>query len=88
MHNFAQIAEQFLEADAALRADSSIELGRVWGHLLASRDMRRQVGEAAQRLMESKRGATARAIEVIDELVAAGDRREPLAEGQSAPGQA
>lgn len=71
MHNFAQIAEQFLAADAALRADSSIELSRVWARLLESREMRDGVGEAARRLMESKRGATARAIEVIEEILAA-----------------
>lgn len=74
MQNFAQIAEQFLAADAALRADSSIELGRVWAHLLSSKELRDHVGQASQRLMESKRGATARAIQVIDELLRAGDR--------------
>lgn len=88
MQNFAQIAEQFLEADAALRADSSIELGRVWGHLLSSRELRQQVGGAAQRLMESKRGATARAIQVIDELLAAGDGSKQEAEGGTASGEA
>lgn len=76
MQNFAQIAEQFLEAEAALRADSSIELGRVWAHLLSSRELRTQVGAAAQRLMESKRGATARAIQVIDELLIASDDKK------------
>ncbi|HUX68682.1 MAG TPA: 3-deoxy-D-manno-octulosonic acid transferase [Terriglobales bacterium] len=66
MENFAQIAEQFLAAGAALRVGSALELGHVWQQLLNDEAMRARVGGAARRLLESQRGATGRALEAIE----------------------
>jgi 3-deoxy-D-manno-octulosonic-acid transferase len=71
MQNFAAIAEQFIRANAAMRADSSIELGNVCSRLLGDEAMRRRIGVAARELLESQRGATARALEVIADLLPA-----------------
>ncbi|HXE30544.1 MAG TPA: 3-deoxy-D-manno-octulosonic acid transferase [Terriglobales bacterium] len=65
MENFAQIAEQFLSAGAALRAESAHELGHVWRRLLADPGLRARVGGEARALLHSQRGATDRALEAI-----------------------
>lgn len=69
MENFAQIAEQFLAAGAALRAGSALELGHIWHQLLQDAALRADVGGAARRLLESQRGATERALEAIEEVL-------------------
>jgi len=70
MENFAAIAEQFLAAGAALRAGSTHELAHVWKRLLDDSELRARVGGAARALLESQRGATGRALEAIDLLLA------------------
>lgn len=65
MENFALIAEQFLAAGAALRVASALELGHVWGRLLADPALRARIGGQARALLESQRGATGRALEAI-----------------------
>lgn len=79
MENFAQIAEQFLSAGAALRAASGLELGHVWQALLADPERREAIGGAARRLLESQRGATGRALEAIAQQLAAGKKAEAQA---------
>ena len=69
MHNFAAIAEQFLGAHAAFRADSALELGHLWERLLRDPELRQSSGQAARQLLDSKRGATARAMEVIQQML-------------------
>ena len=69
MENFAAIAEQFLSAGAARRAASPRELQHVWRELLEQPAERERVGAAARLLLESQRGATGRALEVIGTLL-------------------
>jgi 3-deoxy-D-manno-octulosonic-acid transferase len=69
MENFAAIAEQFLAAGAARRAASPRELQHVWQELLQQTAARERVGAAARLLLESQRGATGRALEVIGTLL-------------------
>lgn len=69
MENFAAIAEQFLAAGAARRAASPSELQHVWQELLDQAAVRERVGAAARLLLESQRGATGRALEVIGTLL-------------------
>lgn len=69
MENFAAIAEQFLAAGAARRAASPRELWHVWQELLDQPLARERVGAAARLLLESQRGATQRALEVIGTLL-------------------
>ncbi len=66
MHNFTAIAEEFLDKKAAFRADSVQELAHVWRRLLGDEKLRRQVGEMAQALLASKRGATALVMDMIE----------------------
>lgn len=65
MENFAQIAEQFLAAGAALRVATGQELGRIWQQLLNDPGWRGRLGSSARALLESQRGATSKALEVI-----------------------
>lgn len=81
MENFAQIAEQFLAAGAALRTGSAHELGHLWQQLLADPGLRARVGGKARAMLESQRGATGRALEAI--AAALGSEG---AQGTEAPG--
>lgn len=65
MENFAAIAEQFLAAGAAQGVASTVELERVWRKLLEDAAERQRLGQAAQALLASQRGATERALEAI-----------------------
>ncbi len=65
MFNFSSIAEQFLKAGAAFRADSAPELAVIWQRLLDEEPLRRHMGEAARQLLAAKRGATDRVLEAI-----------------------
>ena len=78
MHNFAAIAEEFLAAHAAFRADSAAELCHVILRLLDDNRLREEMGRGARLLLESKRGATARVVEVVRPLLSAAPARAPL----------
>lgn len=69
MENFAAIAEEFLATHAAFRADSGAELANLLLRLLDDDRLREQTGRSARSLLESKRGATARVVEVIRQLL-------------------
>ncbi|HZT72859.1 MAG TPA: 3-deoxy-D-manno-octulosonic acid transferase [Terriglobales bacterium] len=69
MENFAAIAEEFLAARAAFRADSGPELQHMMLRLLENDRLREETGRNARLLLESKRGATARVVEVIRPLL-------------------
>lgn len=69
MENFALIAEQFLAAGAAQRVASGLELARVWQRLLEDPAERERIGSAGRRLLESQRGATSRALDVIQTVL-------------------
>lgn len=65
MENFAEVAERFVAAEAALRVASPEDAGVSWIELLRNPERNRRMGEAARRLVESSRGATDRALETV-----------------------
>jgi 3-deoxy-D-manno-octulosonic-acid transferase len=65
MENFAEIAERFVAAEAALQVGSPEDAGVSWIELLRNPERNRKMGEAARRLVESSRGATDRAVGAV-----------------------
>jgi 3-deoxy-D-manno-octulosonic-acid transferase len=65
MENFAEIAQRFVAAEAALQVASPEDAGVSWIELLRNPGRNRKMGEAARRLVESSRGATDRALGAI-----------------------
>ena len=82
MENFKEVAANFLAAGAAIQVDSPEDLGVAWIELVKDAARREQMGSAAKHLVESSRGATARALESISRFLAQPDPsgRIPLAE--------
>lgn len=62
MENFGEMASRFVAAKAAIQVESPEDAGVAWIELLRNRERLRQMGDTARRLVESSRGATARAI--------------------------
>ncbi len=71
MENFYQIAEEFTESGALLRIGEPLELTGAVGRLLDDTEFRKSVARRAREQAEAKRGATARAVELIVDLHAA-----------------
>ena len=65
MENFADIAARFVAADAAIQVESPEDAGVAWIELLRNPERRRKMGENAQRLVDSSRGATDRVLAEI-----------------------
>jgi 3-deoxy-D-manno-octulosonic-acid transferase len=65
MENFAEIAERFVGAEAALQVASPEDAGVSWIELLRNPERNRKMGETARRLVEESRGATERAVAAI-----------------------
>jgi 3-deoxy-D-manno-octulosonic-acid transferase len=65
MENFAEIAERFVTAEAALQVASPEDAGVSWIELLRNPERNKKMGESARRLVEESRGATERAITAI-----------------------
>jgi 3-deoxy-D-manno-octulosonic-acid transferase len=65
MENFAEIASRFVAADAAIQVESPEDAGVAWIELLRDPERRRKMSENAQQLVDSSRGATARALAEI-----------------------
>jgi 3-deoxy-D-manno-octulosonic-acid transferase len=72
MENFAEIAERFVAAEAALQVGSPEDAGVSWIELLRNPERNKKMGEAAKRLVEQSRGATDRAVEAIRAYIASG----------------
>lgn len=72
MENFAEIAERFVAAGAALQVGSPEDGGVSWIELLRDPERNKRMGEAARRLVEESRGATERAVEAIRAYIASG----------------
>jgi 3-deoxy-D-manno-octulosonic-acid transferase len=70
MENFAEIAEKFVTAEAALQVSSPEDAGVSWIELLRSPERNRKMGQTGRRLVEESRGATNRAVETIREVLA------------------
>jgi 3-deoxy-D-manno-octulosonic-acid transferase len=65
MENFAAIASQFVQAEAAIQVASPEDAGVAWIDLLKSPEKMRSMGERARQLVESSRGALERALREI-----------------------
>jgi 3-deoxy-D-manno-octulosonic-acid transferase len=71
MHNFREMAAAFDRAGAWRRVADARELGAAWREWLESPDAAREVGGRALRLVEENRGALARTLEMLGELIQA-----------------
>jgi 3-deoxy-D-manno-octulosonic-acid transferase len=69
MHNFAEIAESFLAAGAAVRVASPSELPGALVALAADPVRRASLGAAARALVEANRGARERTLDAIARLL-------------------
>jgi 3-deoxy-D-manno-octulosonic-acid transferase len=65
MENFAEMAERFVAAQAALQVASPEDVGVSWIELLRNPERNKKMGESARRLVEESRGATERAVTAI-----------------------
>ncbi|MBL8211948.1 MAG: tetraacyldisaccharide 4'-kinase [Bryobacterales bacterium] len=71
MENFPDIAEEFRAAEAVTEIGAGAELALAVRFLLTDAKARARIGERARRLAEAKRGATARAVQAVQQV--AGD---------------
>ena len=69
MENFAEIAERFTAAGAAVQVESPEDAGVAWIELLRNPERANRMGEIARTLVESSRGATDRAIAEVARLL-------------------
>ena len=69
MQNFAEIAESFLQNQAAIQVRTGRELEDALIDLLGNRERRERLGEAARALVEANRGAKARSLEAIADVL-------------------
>jgi 3-deoxy-D-manno-octulosonic-acid transferase len=69
MENFREMADQFLSSRAGIQVNSGPMLGKVWVQLIEDAATRERMGKAAQGLSGRNRGATARTIERIAEIL-------------------
>ena len=65
MENFAEIAQRFTAAGAAVQVESPEDAGVAWIEFLRNPERGARMGETARSLVESSRGATDRAIAEI-----------------------
>ena len=73
MHNFKEIADAFLSNDAAIQVQSERELDDALLALVTDPVRRARLGAAARALVVANRGAKAKTLEVIGELLPSGD---------------
>jgi 3-deoxy-D-manno-octulosonic-acid transferase len=69
MENFRDMSDQFLAAKAGVQVSSGQQLGKVWVQLIEDNNLKERMGRAARELSERNRGATARAIARITQLL-------------------
>ena len=69
MENFRQMADAFLDAKAGAQVTSGNALGTVWMQLTQNTEMREQIGRAALKIAEQNRGATARSLAEIENIL-------------------
>jgi 3-deoxy-D-manno-octulosonic-acid transferase len=65
MENFAEIAQTFVNAQAAIQVWSPEDAGVSWIELLRDPERNQKMGETARKLVEGSRGATDRALQAI-----------------------
>jgi 3-deoxy-D-manno-octulosonic-acid transferase len=69
MENFRDMAAQFLAAQAGVQVSSGMQLGKVWVQLIENSALRERMGQAALKLSERNRGATARSLDRIGSVL-------------------
>lgn len=74
MENFAEIASQFVSADAAVQVESPEDAGVAWIALLRDPLRSQRMGAAARQLVEGSRGATERALHEIGKYLGGAGR--------------
>jgi 3-deoxy-D-manno-octulosonic-acid transferase len=67
--NFAEITESLIHDGAALRVRNPTELGDVVAKLFAESETRRSMGKAALAAMERERGAVARIVDIVGNVL-------------------
>lgn len=72
MEDFSQVADQLVEAGAALRVADARQLTEVWRGLLDDPDAARAMGRAGRRTAAQHKGSVDRAVETALELLAGG----------------
>jgi 3-deoxy-D-manno-octulosonic-acid transferase len=75
MDNFREMAEKFLDADAAVQVDTPEALGAAWISLLKDDIRAMRMGAAARDLVDRNRGATARVLAGVEHIL--GPSRSP-----------
>ncbi|HEY8549213.1 MAG TPA: 3-deoxy-D-manno-octulosonic acid transferase [Vicinamibacterales bacterium] len=73
MHNFAEIAAEFLRNGAAIVVHSPRELGQRLVELVGDPVQRARLGAGARAIVESNRGAKTRTLDVVARLLSPGD---------------
>jgi 3-deoxy-D-manno-octulosonic-acid transferase len=76
MENFAEMASRFVAAGAAIQVDSPEDAGVAWIELLREPERLRRMGDTARQLVEGSRGATERALSIIDKQLNAAGRSQ------------
>ncbi len=76
MENFAEIAQRFTAAGAAVQVESPEDAGVAWIEFMRDPERASRMGTAARNLVESSRGATDRAIAQIARLLEAAGREK------------
>ena len=66
MENFAEMAQRFVAAEAAVQVESPEDAGMTWIELLRAPERMARMGTTAKRLVEESRGATDRAMLEIE----------------------
>jgi 3-deoxy-D-manno-octulosonic-acid transferase len=69
MENFREMAAKFLDADASVQVNTPEELGAAWIGLLKDDRRAMRMGAAARALVDRNRGATARVLALIEQIV-------------------
>ncbi|MGE3106113.1 MAG: lipid IV(A) 3-deoxy-D-manno-octulosonic acid transferase [Lysobacterales bacterium] len=67
--NFAEITENLIREGAAIRVGDAIELGDQVARLFADPAQRRRIGNAGLAAVERERGAVARTLAIIDQVL-------------------
>lgn len=70
--NFRDAARRLVEAGGAVVVPDAAGLERAIGRLVGDTELRRRMGAAARELVKQQQGATARTLDLIDRVVAAG----------------
>ncbi len=69
MDNFREMSAKFLSAGAAVQVNSPEALGAAWLGLLQDAGRAERMGTAARNLVKRNRGATARVLERVEQIV-------------------